>query len=253
MILSEFKVIAKEIENGITKNRRIIEEAMNQENSKGNMINLNKIIKIVKRYEDTETDMTPENKKVAVCFAGKPEITITYILDSIMHNNNVTFCISDNQIFNDMLIKLVVESIKNARFSNEWVNYNSNYNEVYLRDNLKYIDKIVYVGDYFEYQRLKSFLRTDVEYNNYGYIKIFINRAQNSSEYNDIVTYARRENIVLETYDDIDDFILESKDEDYSVIFGNKDEINRIKRELRSGELLINAFPYNSYEFKVSR
>lgn len=253
MELSEFRIVAKEIENGIMKNRRNIEEAMNQENSKGNVVNLNKVIRIIKRYEDSETDMTPENEKIAVCYTGKPEITITYILDSIMHNNNVTLCISDNQIFNDILIKIIIESIRSTRFSNEWINYNTNYNEVYIRDNIRHIDKVVYVGDYFEWQRLKSFLKKDVEYNNYGYIKIFIDRAKNSSEYNDIVTYSRKENIVLETYDDIDDFVSESKPEDYSVIFGSIEEINQIKRGLRSGELLINAFPYNSYEFKVNR
>ena len=96
-------------------------------------------------------------------------------------------------------------------------------------------------------------MRTNVEYNNYGYIKIFIDRTKFASEYNDITTFAYRENIVLEKYDDVEDFISESREEDYAVIFGDNNEINKIKRGLRSGELLINAFPYNAYEFKINR
>lgn len=253
MDLSEFRIIAKEIENGLTKNRRAIEEAMNAEKSIGNFVNLNKVLRIVKKFEEIEKPAADENQKIAVCYAGRPEVTITYILDSIMHNNNLTLCVSENKIFNEILIKTILECVRNARRSNEWINYNSTFNELYVRDNLRHIDKVVYVGDYFEYQKLKKFLNVDVEYNNYGYIKLYMDRSKYSAEYRDIMQYAYKEGITLETYDDIDDFISESKEEDYAVIFGDVTEINRIKRELRSGELLINAFPYNSYEFRVNR
>jgi len=253
MDLAEFKIVTKEIENYISRNRRVIEDAINEEQSKGNSVNLNKVLNIIRKFETINLNVKEEGQKIAVCYTGNPEITITYILDSILYNNNVTLCISDNQKFNDVLIKIITDCIRGLKRANEWINYNENYTEIYIRDNLKHIDKIVYVGDFFEYQRLKNFLKTDVEYNNYGYIKIFINRAQYESEYYDIVMYCRKSNLTLEVYEDIDDFISESKDTDYSVVFGNTNELNRIKRELRCGEMLINAFPYNAYEFRINR
>ena len=197
--------------------------------------------------------MEPENQKIAVCYTGNPEITITYIIDSIVHSNNVTFCISEFKELNQALINIVIDSIRRCRYGNDWINFNSNYNELYLRDNKKYIDKIVYIGDYYECKKLSSFLGRDVEYNNYGYIKLFIDKTKYREEYEEIRRFAYKENIYLEVYSDEEDFISESKDEDYSVVFGDMTLINKIKRELRCGELLINAFPYNSYEFKINR
>lgn len=253
MNLSEFNIVTKEIENGIKSHRRTIEEALNEEHSKGNSVDLNKVINIVKKYEKIDEIPYSENKRIAVCYTGNPEITITYILDSILYNNNIMLCISDNQAFNAILIKTIIDSIKNAVHSNDWINYNENYNELYIRDNKKYIDKVIYVGDFFEYDRLKRFLKRDVEYNNFGYIKLFINRAEKEDEYNDIMQFARKNNITIESYEDIDEFISESKETDYSVVFGDRKILSRVKKELRSNEILVNSFPYNAYELKINR
>ena len=253
MDLPEFKILATEIENGLKSHRRTIEEVLNKEHSKGNNVDLNRVINILKKYEKIEEMPNHEDKRIAVCYTGNPEITITYILDSILYNNNIMLCISDNQDFNAILIKTVVDTIKDTIHTNDWINYNENYNELYIRDNKKYIDKVVYVGDYFEYDRLKRFLKRDVEYNNYGYIKLFINRAKNESEYNDIMNFSRKNNITIEAYEDLDDFISESKDTDFSVVFGDRKELSRVKKELHSSVILVNAFPYNAYEFKVNR
>ena len=253
MILSEYKDLLAEIGNGIKNHRRTIEEVANKEHSKGNSVNLNKVLNVLKRFQKIDEIPDSENERIAVCYTGNPEITITYILDSILYNNNVMLCISDNQDFNSILIKTIVDSVKNAIHSNDWINYNENYNELYIRDNKKYIDKVVYVGDYFEYERLKRFLKRDVKYNNFGYIKLFINRAENENEFNDIMQFSRKNNLTIEVYEDIDDFISESKETDYAVVFGNRKELSRMKKEVRCKEMLINAFPYNEYEFKVVR
>lgn len=256
MDITEFKKVLKEIEYALTANsRRTIDSAINEEKSKGNIVSIAKVLKVLKKYEQiTENELKElENQKIAVCYTGKPEITITYILDSIIHNNNVTLCISENKIINEVLIKIVVDIIRNSRITNNWINYNMNYNELYLRDNERIFDKIVYVGDYYEYLKLKSFLKTNVEYNNYGYVKLYIDKTKFAAEYGLITKFAYRENIFLETYTDVEDFISESKEEDYAVIFAEMNVVNQIKRQLRSGEMLINAFPFDSYEFKINR
>ena len=136
---------------------------------------------------------------------------------------------------------------------NQWVDYDSNYNEIFLRDNENEFDKIIYIGDYFEYERFKSFFKKKVEYNNYGYIKLFMDKTKYSEEYKKIVNFTYLENISLELYDDVDDFINESREEDFAVIFADFQLINKIQKGLRAEEILFNTFPYDSYKFKIER
>ena len=84
-------------------------------------------------------------------------------------------------------------------------------------------------------------------------MKLFIDKIKFEKEYNKITEFAYKENISLETYDDIDDFVSESREEYFSIIYADISSVNQIKRGLRAGQLLINAFPYDSYKFEIER
>lgn len=246
-----FVNLVKEIENGINQNKDKIDQALNKEVSKGNLITLDRVMSALKYYKNAEAFFN-EGKSIAVSYPGRPEITVSYILDSILYNNQITLCVNENKIVNDVLITVIVECMRRLNIKNMWINYNSTYNEIYLRDNEKEYDEIVYIGDFYEYQMFKSFFKKDVEYNNYGYIKLLINKSTNQEEYQKIMQYALKENVCLETYTDIDEFVNESKETDFSVAFINDfKDINKLQREMKSEELLINTFPYDTYNFKI--
>lgn len=246
-----FVNLVKEIENGINQNKDKIDQALNKEVSKGNLITLDRVMSTLKYYKNVEAFFN-EGKSIAVSYPGRPEITVSYILDSILYNNQITLCVNENKIVNDVLITVIVECMRRLNIKNMWINYNSTYNEIYLRDNEKEYDEIVYIGDFYEYQMFKSFFKKDVEYNNYGYIKLLINKSTNQDEYQKIMQYAVKENVCLETYTDIDEFVNESKETDFSVAFINDfKDINKLQKEMRSEELLINTFPYDTYNFKI--
>lgn len=249
---TEFKNLLKKINDGIKKNTKIIDKYLNEEFSKGNNLNIKKLSKIISNYEKIEVEKT-ENKSLAVCYSGLPEITITYILDSILYNNKITLCVNGFKNINTLIVKLVLECMKSLKIQNQWINYSPNYNEIYLKDNEKLYNKIIYIGDFFEYQRFKTFFKKKVEYNNFGHIKLFIDKIKFKQEYNKITKFAYKENISLEIYDDIDDFVGESREEDFSIIYADVSSINQIKRGLRAGQLLINAFPYDTYKFEIER
>lgn len=247
------KKLLNEIKDGINLNKKELDEALEEEVSKGNPVNLNRINKIFKEYESMDEVLEPEDTTIAVCYSGKPEITMTYILDSIIYNNKVTLCVNEYKMVNEILVRIVVESLRQIGIFNNWIDFDSKYNEIYLRDNQNKYEEIVYIGDFFEYQRFQGFFKKEVEYNNYGYIKLFIDKNKFAEEYERIIKYAYLENISLEIYNDPDDFISESREEDYSVIMAEMEQVNKIKRALRCGELLINAFPYENYKFEISR
>lgn len=247
------KKLLNEIKAGINLNKKELDEALEEEVSKGNPVNLNRINQILKEYESMDEVLEPEDTTIAVCYSGKPEITMTYILDSIIYNNKVTLCVNEYKMVNEILVRIVVESLRQIGIFNNWIDFDSKYNEIYLRDNQNKYEEIVYIGDFFEYQRFQGFFKKEVEYNNYGYIKLFIDKNKFADEYERIIKYAYLENISLEIYNDPDDFISESREEDYSVIMAEMEQVNKIKRALRCGELLINAFPYENYKFEISR
>ena len=247
------KKLLNEIKEGIELNKKELDEALKEEMSKGNPVNLNRINQMLKEYETMDEVLESEDTTIAVCYSGKPEITMTYILDSIIYNNKVTLCVNEYNVVNEILVRIVVESLRQIGIFNNWIDFDSKYNEIYLRDNQNKYEEIVYIGDFFEYQRFQGFFKKEVEYNNYGYIKLFIDKNKFAKEYEKIVKYAYLENISLEVYNDPDDFISESREEDYSIIMADMEEVNKIKRALRCGELLINAFPYENYKFEISR
>lgn len=247
-----FRSLLREIKDGIKSNKNVLDKAIQEAMSKGEFIKIDKIIELVTSFENVQVE-APEGKKIAVTYSGKPEITLTYMLDAILYNNKVTLCTNSNKPITEILYTILNESLVNLKIKNQWVDYNSNYNEIFLRDNESKFDKIIYIGDYFEYERFKYFFKKDVEYNNYGYIKLFMDKAKYPEEYKKIVKFTYIENIALEVYDDVEDFISESRQEDFAVIFADFQLINKIQRELRAEEILFNTFPYDSYKFKIER
>lgn len=251
---SEFKKILIEINSGLKENKKIIDEAINEELTKGNSINIQKLEEILKDFDIISNDEhNLENKSIAVYYSGKPEVTLTYILDSIIYNNKITLCTTENKIINEVLITIILESIKKCKIKNEWIDYKSDYNEIYLRNNENNFNKIVYVGDYFEYEKFKFFFKTPIEYNNYGYIKLFLDKSKYKDEYKKIIKYTYIENIYLEVYDDIQECIEESKEVDFTVLYVDDRKIlDKLQKKLKSKKIFTNEFPYE-YKFEVKR
>lgn len=247
-----FRNLLREIKDGIKINKNVLDKAVQEAMSKGEFIKIDKLIELIDSYQDVVVKV-PEGKKIAISYTGKPEITLTYMLDSILYNNRIVLCANSNKPITEILYTILNESLVNLKIKNQWVEYNSNYNEIFLRDNESKFDKIIYIGDYFEYERFKSFFKKNVEYNNYGYIKLFIDKVKYQEEYKKIVKFTYVENIALEVYEDVDDFISESREEDYAVIFADFNLINKIQKGVRAEEILVNTFPYDSYKFKIER
>lgn len=245
--------LINEIENAIRQNKKKIDQALDKEMSKGNILNIKRVFDILNDYKQMNS-YSNEGKSIAVCYQGRPEITVGYILDSILFNNQVTLCINENKIINDVIVTIIVDTMRKLNIKNLWINYRSTYNEIYLRDNEKDYQKIIFIGDFYEYEMFKSFFKKDVEYNNYGYIKLFIDKDKQPDEYKKIMNHAAKENLFIEAYTDIDDFVNESKQNDFAIAYvSDFKDINKLQKLIKAEELLINTFPYDTYKFKINR
>ena len=94
-----------------------------------------------------------ENKNVAYMYNGLPEVTIELILDSIVHNNRTTFFITSHKELNRLIIESAIEAILNCHIQNTWLDFEIDYNEIYLKDNASLYQEISFIGDYFEYEK----------------------------------------------------------------------------------------------------
>lgn len=247
-----FKRFLKEFKDGINLNKNVLDDAIKELLEVGEQVSLNKIIDVIDSYENIFAN-NKENKKIAIWYSGKPEITMTYIIDSVLYNNNVTLYTESYKPITEILYTIFNEVLLELKIKNEWIEYNSNLSEKALKENENNYDEIVYVGDYFEYEKFKTLFKRDITYNNYGYIKILIDKIKYQEEYKKIITYTYVENIVLDVYNVIEEFISESNKEDFLIAYVEDEKIDKLKNEINSEELLINTFPYEAYKFKIKR
>ncbi len=250
----QFDSLLKEVKKGLEAKKDEMQDALIKERCKGISTKTDKMMDVITDFE-FQRDFTPQKESLAVCYLGNPEVTLTYILDSLAHDNKITLCVNEGKVFNQILVNVVLDSMRKLKMKNQWINYNPNHNEIYLRDNERYFTKIVYIGDYLEFDRFKSFFRKKpVEYNNYGHIKLYIDKVKYDKEFKEITKFAYTENLSLEVYTDLDDFVSESKKEDFAVLFiDDTRSLNIVQQSLRSGEVILNDFPFDTYKFKISK
>jgi len=251
----KIKKLLKEIEGGFKDNKAIIKSALEKELENGNVIRYENLLCVVEKYEDyiNEKGIIYELKKYALVCSGNPEITLNVMLDSIIYDNTVTIACSGCKIINEVIYSIIKESIKTLKLKNTWIDYNEEYNEKYIKDNQNKFDEITFVGDYFEFESFKHGITTALNYNNYGYIKLYIDKTKYLDEYKKIMKYSYVENIFIDTYDDLYEFLSESKKEDFGIAYVEDEKIKEIGQNNHFGKLILNKFPFDNYSFKIER
>ena len=248
----ELKVFITTLKNNIKMNKNMIDKALYEDYSKKMPINFDKVYLYIEKYEDN-SKFVNEGKNIAVVYNGLPEVTIELVLDSIVHNNRITFFITNHKELNSVFIDCIVNSIVDAKLNNKWIDFDIDYNEIYLKDNANKFQTITFIGDYLECKRLENLIGRRMEYYNYGNIKLYIDMNEYMDEFRKISDYCFRNSISLETFDDIDDFISSVRKEDYAIIYADFNAINQINRIGNADEIRFNDFPYDDYKFEIIR
>ena len=252
MEIKLFKKILSELKKNLSFNKNYIDKALYEDFSKKMPVNFKKIFSYIDRYE-AQNIFPEENKNVAYMYNGLPEVTIELILDSIVHNNRTTFFITSHKELNRLIIESAIEAILNCHIQNTWLDFEIDYNEIYLKDNASLYQEISFIGDYFEHEKIEQMIGKKVKYYNYGNIKLYIHMREYEEELKTINDYCYKNAIALETFDDIEDFINSVKEEDYGIIYADINVINQMNRLTRADEIKFNSFPYDDYKFEVRR
>ena len=130
----QFDSLLKEVKKGLEAKKDEMQDALIKERCKGISTKTDKMMDVITDFE-FQRDFTPQKESLAVCYLGNPEVTLTYILDSLAHDNKITLCVNEGKVFNQILVNVVLDSMRKLKMKNQWINYNPNHNEIYLRDN----------------------------------------------------------------------------------------------------------------------
>ena len=245
--------LLKEILEGFNDNKTIINQAIEKEYEDGNYIVFDNLKEVINRFisEVMDDEIKSQNQKRAIYCDGNPEIVLNAILHSIMYDNNIVIICDGYKIINEVINSIINESIKMLNLKNNWIDYNSKYNEAFIKENQNKFSEIIFVGDYFEFENFKYGVKTKLIYNNFGYIKLYIDKSIFLNDYKEIMKYAYIHNIYIDIYNDLDDFLNEAKNEDFGIAFVDDENIEKCKNS-NFGKLFINENPLNNYKFKMN-
>lgn len=251
----KYKNLIKNFQNSINDTKKVIKSAVDTEFADyGHKIDLEYIKNILNSSDNVLENSNLKNKKISVLYDGNPEIGIELILAALKNDFKLTLCAEKYDVINNCLITLLLECMKELNLKNEYIDYEEKYDETYFIENSKYFDKLIYIGEYFEYTKVKYFIKNEVEFFCYGTIKLYIDSEEYKDIYKTMLKYCFMRNIAIDVYSDIEDLIEEVSDQDFVVVYLSKnDDKKLIKQRLKSVEtVLYNEFTYDEYRFKIN-
>lgn len=251
MNIEKYNKIANKILDGFNQNEEIIIAAFKTElQDYGHKIDIKFLKEILQEKPVEKEDI--KDAKIALYYAGNISVTLSFILLAIKNDFTITLFNERYNVFNSCLITIIEEVLRDLKIENSYFKYDEKYNEKFLVDNQNEFDKIIFIGDYFEYKNLKHYIKSEMIYNNFGFIKGFIQQEKYMDEYKEIMKYCYIHNIDMDFYTDENEFIEEVLEEDKIIILtydGAKKE--SIKSKISSKDVSF-EFPYDKYKFDIN-
>lgn len=253
MELVKYNKVIDGILEGLKENEKIIVDAFKTELQEfGHNIDIKYLKNLFKDLKKIP-EINSTSKKMAVYYSGNIDITVSFLLLALKNDLTITLFNERYGVFNTCIITILEEVLKDLKLKNTFFEYGDKYDEKFLIDNQNKYEKIIFIGDYFEYKNLKHYIKNDIVYDNFGFIKGYIDKENNMEEYQKIMRYCYMNNIDMDFYTDKEEFLEEVNSQDKIIIFANNEkEINELKSKLKNNDIMCNEFPYNNYKFNIN-
>lgn len=251
MNIEEYNRVVDKILMGLNQNEKIIIEAFKTElQDYGHKIDI-KFLEEILKEKPIELEEVKDNK-VALYYSGNTSITLYFILLAIKNDFSVTLFNERYDVFNNCLVTIIEEVLKELKIHNTYFKYDEKYNEKFLVDNQNEFDRIIFIGDYFEYKNLKHYIKKEMVYDNFGFMKGFIEQEKYIDEYKKIMKYCYIHNIDMDFYTDEDEFIEEVSENDKVIILtSDEQQKENIKTKISRKDVMF-EFPYEQYKFNMN-
>lgn len=262
----DIEKIINDFENEFEKNIMDILDSINKDYKKYNLkINTEELreqIQEIKQQpiyitETVETNCIVDGiGNIVAIFNGKPNITLSMILNAIKTHNRMLLCADNKFETSEIIVRIMKNVLKNNNQSELIIDINEGYQEVFSSQ--EYIDKIIFIGSKYEYNNIRKKLYVDIEHNGYGYITLFYDNDDCITSIQNMKMYALNNLIELEIYhgeiqEDIERInYLKLND---TVVIYSKDKNSIIKWivEIKAEKIYVNKNPLAKYKFEISQ
>lgn len=241
------KIIIK-VKELLSINEPNIQKCITEEANDGSIIKQEKIYQIIDSYGDVN-QFNSEELKIGICYSGNYEITLKYIIDSIIHSNSIVLANMLNERFTTLIVSIFNAALEEVRVKSPIIKYNCSENE--LCDE-KELNTIIYIGikGNFELFCKEYEGNATIKYDSFECIKLVldVSNKDNRTIYSQIFAYCYHNNINLDRYNNIDELLEDNESTDYIVVYTNEEE--KLKM-IKYKKIWINSFPYDEYKFSI--
>ena len=249
MDIKDFEKIILEINKELKNSINIINSAIEKDIENGYISSFDDILKEIDIASKNIIESKLDEKKqmqLAIIYNGNIESTINIIVNSIYFDNKVDFYGIGYDITKAVIIELINQILENEfKIKNKFTIINENYNNLIIDNQEKY-DKIVFIGDYFEYNNIQYRINKKIHYNSYGFLKVYMDEIKHKKEFKEMTKISYKRNISIEYYHDIDDFIQNVTENDTVIIF---DDIEDISNKLKAKKIYSYKEFIDNYRF----
>ena len=247
-----FNKIVNSIKLTLRDSDKLLQKCIAEEEKYGNSIEKAKIFEVIDEYKDS-SQFDKEGLKLGIIYSGNYQITIKYILDSILHENKIVLSNLLCEDFTSFIVSLFDAVLKDLKVDNPVIKYNCSEQELIQEEG---IDSIIYIGDLFNYNSFRGRYRRNstLKYNSYDeYIKLLldVNKKENRGIYAKIFAYCYKANIIIERYNTFEELQEDNLETDYIVAYVNEEDKQRCLESLKYETILFNTFPFDNYKFNV--
>ena len=142
--------------------------------------------------------------------------------------------------------------MQDIKLPNVYLNYNENYLEEDIIEKNSNFDKIIYIGDYFDYQNFEYFCSNEnLVFWNDNNIKVLMSKSEHKEEYKEMVKFAYTNNLELEVYEEEEDFFEEVNDGEFAIIYTDENE-EKFLEKINPRIVRFNEFNFDDFKFKVN-
>lgn len=250
MNIDKFNKIIRQIKNTFSENKKVLENCIKAELKNGNIISFDSFINEIECAEKEVLNINngDTKKNIAIIYDGRPETTLNIIINSIYFENKVYLYAEGYELISAVIIKLIENTLSEFKIENI-INLYQNVNIEEISENEENYDKIIYIGDYFEYEKVQAFLKKEVEYNSYGHIKVFIDKNKYLNEYKELMKNSYKSNINVEYYSDFEDFLENVNEKDTVIIYEENDVLENLLKKVNTKKVLKHSEFMESYRF----
>lgn len=252
---NEYKFIVQKLTTDILNSQNALMEALQEELYQNiNRIDFVDVMKVISDdYAKVITNVNLEGKKIAVICKGHPNITLQILLFALRNNVRVKLVTLNYHIINNYLYNIYENIMQYMKIPNVYFNYDENYLEQDMMKNNSNFDKIIYIGNYFDYENFEYFCDGEnLMFWNDNNIKIFMPREEYKEEYKMIIKTCYINNVETEVYENEEEFFEEVQEGECALVYTTEENKQRFLDKLDARLIKFNNFNLNDFRFKIN-